>query len=74
MKGRGGKNTFICVKEKMKQEGCENLSQPSKLTGPDKYLLFLAGPAEQHFLPRPECSPKQNKPQGGKQGITALMG
>lgn len=53
------KNTFICVKEKMKQEGCENLSQPRKLTGPDKHLLFLAGPAEQqHFLLRSECSPK----------------
>lgn len=31
-----GENTFICVKEKMKQEGCERLSSTEKLTGFDR--------------------------------------
>lgn len=68
MKGERRQNTFICVKEKMKQEGCESVSQPRKLTGPDKCVLFLAGPAEEYFSPRDQCSPKQRKPQGARTG------
>lgn len=49
--GESRKNTFSCVKEKMKQEGGESLSQPGKPMGPDKCVLFHALPAQGHFSP-----------------------
>lgn len=35
--GEKRKNTFICVKEKMKEKGCGSLSQQGKPTDPDKH-------------------------------------
>lgn len=60
--GEKRKNTFICVKEKMKQKGCESLSQKGKPTDPDKHVLFHAEPAEEYFLLRPKGSLKQKQP------------
>lgn len=72
--GARRKNTFICVNEKMKQEGCESLSQPRKLTGPDKRVLFLTGPGVEHFSPTgTRVLPKQKKPRGENR-VSALIG
>lgn len=68
-------NTFICVNEKMKQEGCESLSQPRKLTGPDKCVLFLTGPGVEQFSPTgTRVLPQTKETSGGENRVSALMG
>lgn len=52
------KEKHICVKGKMKQKGCESLSQQGKPKDPDKHVFFHAESAEEHFSLRPECSPQ----------------
>ena len=38
--GERRKNTFICVKEKMRRDGWANRPLLRKQTGPDKYVLL----------------------------------
>lgn len=64
--GEKRKNTFICVKEKMKQKQRESVSQQRKPTDPDTRVLVLQNQlGSTACCLRPKCSLTQKQPGPG---------